>query len=86
MELPNILMFNVGLERQFSRAISSGVMPIFYQPTIRLTVNPVPAIFGRPPRIAGSLSRSVPISTTLAMASVYRQITAPLYQPPSPGG
>src|ERR1022692_195006 len=50
------------------------VMPSLYQPAIRFTVNPVPAIFGRPPRIPGSLSISEPISTTNAMATVYRPL------------
>jgi len=40
-----------------------GDIPRLYQPTIPRTVSPVPAIFGRPPRIAGSRSISVPIST-----------------------
>ena len=59
-----------------AEAYHSLVMPALYQPTIRRTVTPVPAIFGRPPRIAGSRSISVPISTLDAMApSAYRGIS-----------
>jgi hypothetical protein len=53
------------------RGRSSGVKPILYQPAIRLTVNPVPAIFGRPPRIAGSRSIRVPISMMVPINLIY---------------
>ena len=46
------------------------VMPILYQPTMRRTVKPVPAILGRPPRIVGSRSISVPISMPDAIGLV----------------
>src|SRR5439155_4161745 len=47
-------------------------MPILYQPTTLLTVNPVPAILGRPPRILGSRSIKLPISTIEAIPVAYR--------------
>src|ERR1035438_5346224 len=60
-------------------------MPILYQPAIRLTVSPVPAIFGRPPRIFGSRSIKVPISVTDAITIAYRAVflhnAAPTAQP-----
>jgi hypothetical protein len=47
-------------------------MNILYRPAIRRTVNPVLAIFGRPPRISGARSISLPISTPDARHLFYQ--------------
>ena len=41
--------------------------PILYQPAMRITVTPVPAILGRAACIAGSRSIKLPISTALVI-------------------